>query len=90
MLNARNDLPFGAQHLDCKIKLVKKESCGESFETLVSPVENGAPMKRPKSHHAKVAIAYELFHTISLPLTVGTVAACGLDRGPMMNFWQLF
>jgi hypothetical protein len=31
MLNARNDLPFGAQHLDYKIKLVNKESCGESL-----------------------------------------------------------
>jgi hypothetical protein len=40
----------------------------------------------PKSHHAKVAGAHELFHTICLPLTVGTVAACGLDRGPMINF----
>jgi hypothetical protein len=36
MLNARNDLPFGAQHLDCKIKRVKKENCGESLETLLS------------------------------------------------------
>jgi hypothetical protein len=47
-------------------------------------------MKRLKSHHAKVAKASQLFQVICLPLTVGTVAPCGLDRGPMMNFWQLF
>jgi hypothetical protein len=85
MLDARNDLPFGAQHLDCKIKLVKKGNCGESWKPF-----SLSRMKRLKSHHAKVAKASQLFQVICLPLTVGTVAPCGLDRGPMMNFWQLF
>jgi hypothetical protein len=47
MLNVRNDLPFGAQRLGYKIKLVMKREYGGSLEFLVFPAENGVRMRRP-------------------------------------------